>query len=117
MPEPVYIVIYHGIFLYIGICGGYICFRLIIVIIAYEKLHCVLWEQLFEFPVQLRCQRLVVSNNKSRFFEVGNNMCNSKCLARAGNAEEYLMLEVLNYPFGQFIYRLRLVSFGSEAGL
>src|SRR5208282_1277957 len=117
MPESVYVIIDHGIFFYIGICGRDISFRLVIIIVAYEKLHCVLRKQLFEFTVQLRCQRLIVSYNKSRFVEIGNNMRNSKGLARAGNAEEDLMLEVLNYPFGQIIYSLRLVSLGSEAGL
>ena len=51
--------------LYVGVCGGEVGFGLIIVVVADEVFHGVVWEILLEFGAELSCQGLVVAHHQS----------------------------------------------------
>src|SRR5208283_4553618 len=117
MPQPVYVVIYQGILIYISVRGRDICFRLVVVIVTHEELHRIVREELFEFPIELCCKSLIVCDNKGRFIKVGNYMRNTKSLSGTCDAKQHLMADPFNNSIDQLINCLWLVSFGSKGAL
>jgi len=60
--EPVDLVVDGGILLDIEVLGGDIRFRLIVVVVGNKVLHRILGEELFELPIQLGGESLVVAD-------------------------------------------------------
>ena len=72
--------------------------------------HCVIRKELFEFPIQLRSQRLIMCNNQCRLVHLLNNIRHGKCLTRSSNAKQRLTLVSFFEAFDQLFNCLRLVA-------
>ena len=87
-----------------------ICFRLIIVVVGDKIFHCVIRKELFEFPIQLRSQRLIMCNNQCRLVHLLNDIRHGKCLTRSSNSKQRLTLVSFFETFDQLSNYLRLVA-------
>ncbi len=69
------------IFLYVGVGGRKIGFRLVIVVIGYKILHSIGREEALEFSVQLGCESLVVAQDQGGTLELLDDIRHRECLA------------------------------------
>jgi len=112
MPHLVDLLIDRGILLDIGIRLRDICFRLVIVVVTYEIFNCIVWEKVFELPVELGSQGLIRGNNKGGPLASCHRVCYGKRLSRACYAKQYLMSEPLLHPFRKGVNSMPLITFG-----
>ena len=112
MAQFVDIVVDGRIFLDVGVRGGHIGFRLVVVVITDEILHSVLREKFAELVVELGGQRLVGGQHQRRTAATGNDIGHGEGLAGAGHAQQYLFRHT-GFQIGhQGIDGLRLVTCG-----
>ena len=74
-----------GVFFDIGVRGGDISFRLIIIIIADEKLDGILRKEFFELAVKLGSQGLVMGDDQGRLLNLFNYVGHGEGLPRTGH--------------------------------
>ena len=76
----------------IGITGGNIGFRLIVVVIADEEFDRILREELLKLAVELGSQGLVVGDDQRRFLDLLNDIRHGEGLPGSGHSQENLVL-------------------------
>ena len=104
MAQPIQLAVHIGILFNISIRGRDIGFRLIIIVIADEKLHRVVGEKLPKFRAKLGGQRFIVGQHQGRSLHLLDDIGHSEGFARAGDAQLHSL--------GQFGDSLRLVAGG-----
>ena len=112
MAQFVDIVVDGRIFLDVGVRGGHIGFRLVVVVITDEILHSVLREKFAELVVELGGQRLVGGQHQRRASAAGNDIGHGEGLAGAGHAQQDLFRNTGFQVGHQGIDGLRLVACG-----
>ena len=90
MTEHIYLVVYHRILFDIHILSGDIRLGLIVVVVGHEVLHRVVREEGAELGAQLCRQSLVMCEDEGGTVQVGNHVCHSEGLSRAGNTKQGL---------------------------
>ena len=58
--KPVYLLVYHQVFLDIFVSRWYISLGLVIIVVGNEIMNRIIWEKTLEFRVQLCCKSLIV---------------------------------------------------------
>ena len=97
----------------IGVGGGDIGFRLIVIVVGDEILHRIVGEKLPELTAQLGRQGLIMGQHQRRPVDLGDDVGHGKGLAGTGNALEHLLPLPCQHPFGQGFNGLRLVAGGA----
>ncbi len=92
MAQTVDLVVDRGVLFYIGVAGGHICLRLVIVVIADKIVHCVMGEELPELTAQLRGQCFVMGQNQGGLLHGLHHFGHGIRLAGTGHAKEGLVL-------------------------
>ncbi len=100
----------------IGVGRRDVGFRLIIVVIADEKLNRILRKEFFELAVKLSGQSLVVGDDQRGFLNPLDHIGHGEGLTGAGHAEKSLMGDALENSLAQLFNGLRLISLGLELG-
>ena len=111
------LVVDGGVLLDEGVRGGNVGLRLIVIIIRNEVTHGVVREKLPELCRQLGRQSLVVGDDQRRAVHVFDDVGHGEGLARAGDAQKYLMLHALFQAVRQRLDGLRLVARGRVIGV
>ena len=91
-PQLVELVVDRGFLLDVNVAGGNVGFGLVIVVIRYEVLDRVVREEGLELVIELRRQRLVVGQDQRRPVHLLDDLGHGERLARAGDAEQHLVL-------------------------
>ena len=112
MAQPIQLAVHIGILFNISIRGRDIGFRLIIIVIADEKLHRVVGEKLPKFRAKLGGQRFIVGQHQGRSLHLLDDIGHSEGFARAGDAQQRLLRQAQLHSLGQFGDSLRLVAGG-----
>ena len=108
--QLVYLLVDGKVFFYVGVGGGQIRLRLVIVVVRNIVFHGVLGEEALHLLVELGGKRLVVAQHKGRFPRVGNDVCHGEGLARPGNAQQNLCFIAVLDALREAGYGLRLVA-------
>ena len=90
VPQPVDLVVDQRFLLDVGVGGGDVGFRLVIVIVADEVLHRVPGEEVPELLVKLGGQRLVVAQDQSGPIDPLDNLGHGEGLPRPGDSQQHL---------------------------
>jgi len=77
----------------IGIGGGDVSLRLVIIVIGDKVLHGIVREELAELRTELRRQYLVVGDDKCRALQLLDDVGHREGLARARDAQKDLVLQ------------------------
>ena len=109
-PELIDLVVDHGVLGNIGIAGGNIGLRLIVIIIGDKVFHGVLGKELLHLSVELPGQCLVVGNDQRRPVQGLDDIGHGEGLTGAGDAQKGLKLVALPESVHQFPDGLGLVS-------
>ena len=99
-----------------GVGADDVGFGLVVVVVGDEIFDGVVGEEFLEFAVELRGQGLVVGKDQGRPLHLRDDVGHGKGLARAGDAEEDLMLVAAPQPFGQFGNGAGLIAGGLIGG-
>ena len=110
VPQPVDLVVDGAVLLDVGIRGGQVCLRLVIVVVADEILDGVVGHELLELVAQLRGQRLVVGHHQRRPAVLGDHVGHGESLARAGHPQQGLAAVALLEAGHQRVDRLGLIA-------
>jgi hypothetical protein len=105
------------ILLDIGVGTRDVGLGLVIVVIGDEIFDCVLREEAFELAIELRRERLVRSEDEGRALRRLNHLRHGEGLARAGDAEQHLVLLQRIGRSHQLGNGVRLVAFRLQLGL
>ncbi len=100
----------RAVFLDEQITLGHIGLGLVIVVVADEILHRVLWKKLAELAVELRGQRFVGRKHNSGPPHAGDHIGHGVGLARAGHAQQSLVAQTVAQPLGQLRNRRGLIT-------
>ena len=104
------LVINGGIFLNIGVRGGHIGLRLVIIIIADKIFYGIFRKKFLHLPIKLCRQRFVVGNDQSRLVQCLNDIGHGKGLTGTGNSKQRLKLIALPEALHKFGNGLGLVT-------
>jgi hypothetical protein len=85
---------------------------LVVVVETDEVFNGVVWEELAQFGAQLRCQRLVVADDKRRSVPLGDDIGDGEGFARTCHANQRLKAIPPPQPFHKLLNGFRLVTFG-----
>ena len=85
------LVIYREILFDVGIGGWKICLWLIVIVVRHEILNRILWKEVLELAIELRRQRLVVTQNDCRAVKLSDNICHRKGLTRTRHTHKGIM--------------------------
>src|SRR5205807_4712800 len=102
------------VLLYIGVAGGDVGLRLVVVVVADEVLHPVVGEELPELVGQLGGQRLVGGDDQGGALHLLDSPGDGGALAAPGDAQEGLEAVAPLDPLGQSRDRAGLVAGGGE---
>jgi hypothetical protein len=105
-----------GVLLDVGIGGGDVRLGLVVVVVGDEVLHRVVGEEGLELAVQLRRQRLVGRHDQRGAVHPLHHTGDGEGLARAGDAEEDVVLLALSQGAHDPLDGLGLVPFGDVIG-
>ena len=100
-----------------GVRGGNVGLRLVVVVVGHEVAHGVVREELLKFARQLGRQRLVVGDHQRGPVGLGDDVGHGEGLARAGDAQQHLVLHALLQPLRQGLDGLGLVAGGRVIGV
>jgi len=100
----------------VGVGARDVGLRLVVVVVADEVLDCVVRKELLELAVELRGQGLVGREHQSRALHCLDHVGHGERLARAGHAEQGLLVVAALEPLDQLGDGLRLVAGRSEIG-
>ena len=104
------------ILLDVGVGGGQIGFRLVVVVVGNEVLDRVVREELAHLPVELRRQGLVRREDDGRPLYRLDHSRDAVGLAASGHPQQGLVGKAVVQTFGEFADRLRLVARRLEIG-
>ena len=104
------LVVYCAVLFNEGIRVRNIRLGLIIVVVRDEILHGVIREKLAKLRAQLRRKGLIVRQNERRAVELFDNARHGEGLARAGDAEQNLLIESVFDAAHERLYGLRLIA-------
>ena len=116
MAQLFYLLIDGAVLLNVGIGGGDVGFRLVVVVVAHKVFHRILREELLELAAQLRRQRFIVGKYQRGPVDALDDIGHGEGFAAAGHALQRLHPVAGFYAFYQGIYGLRLVAGGLERG-
>ena len=116
MAQTVDLIIDGRVLLNIGIAGGNIRLRLIIIIVADKVLNRAVGKEGAELAAQLRRQCLIVRDDQGGPLHFFDHRGHRKGLARAGHAKQGLRPQPLVKPLRQSLNRLRLIALGLILG-
>ncbi len=91
-PQLVELIVDRRFLLDVNVARGNVGFGLVVVVIGDEILDRVVREERLELVIELRRQRLVVRQDQRRAVQVLDDLGHREGLARAGNAQQYLVL-------------------------
>ena len=114
--QPVDLLVDGGVLLDEGVRVGDVGLRLIVVVVGDEILHRVVGEELPELGAQLGGQRLVVGQHQGGALDLLDDLGHGEGLARAGDAQEGLLVQTHLNAVGQHLNGLRLVAGGRILG-
>ena len=86
------LVIDGGILLDIGVRGGHIGLRLVVIVVAYEIPHVIVRKKSLELAGKLCRQRLVVGDDQGRLLHLLDDLCDGIGLARSRRPQKHLRL-------------------------
>ena len=109
-PQPLDLIVSAGILFDERVGARNVGLRLVIIEVADEIFDGVVGEKTLELGVKLRGQRLVVRNDQRGPVDVFDDIGHGKRLARAGDAQQGLVLGAGQKAGGQLFNRLRLVA-------
>ena len=110
--HPVNLVVDGGVLLDIGIRGGDVGLRLIIVVVADKVFHPAVREESLQLGAQLGGQGLVVRDHQRRHLHLLDHRGHREGLSAAGDAQQDLILHFLPHSPGQRFNRFRLIPGG-----
>ena len=110
MPETLYILIDLRLFLYVCVANRHIRFRLIVVIVRNEVVHCALRKEFAILRGELSGKRLIMCDNERRLAPFCDNVRHCKSFTASRDAKERLVALLLRKPFHECINSRRLVS-------
>ena len=93
---------------------GNVGFRLVVIVVADEILHCVAGEELFELLIELTGQRFVMDQHQCGLLHLRDHIGHGEGLAGPGDTEQRLVLPASCNPGYQLIDGLALISAGLE---
>ena len=111
-PQPLDLLVHARILLDERVGARDVGLRLVIIEVADEIFDGVVREKALELGVKLRGERLVVRNDQRGLVHVLDDVGHGEGLARAGHAEQRLVLRAGQNALGQLRNRLRLVAGG-----
>ena len=114
--QTVYFVVDGTVLLDVGVGGGDVGLRLIVIVVRNEVLHRILGEKLPELGAQLGSQRFIVGQHQCGPVHLGDDVGHGEGLAAAGHAQQSLGLVPPQDALGQFVDGLGLVAGGLIAG-
>ena len=112
MAQLVDLVVDGGVLLDVGVRLGDVGLGLVVVVVGDEILHRVMGEKLPEFGAQLGGQGLVVGQHQGGAVHPGDDICHGEGLARAGDAQQGLLLHAGLHAPHQLFDGLGLVPGG-----
>ena len=112
--EPVDLLVDGGGFLNVGIAGGDVSLRLVIIIIGNEVLHRRIGEEPLELGAELGRQRLVVGQHQRGLLDPFDDLGHGVGLAGARDAQQHLELVAPQDALAQLLDGLRLIALGGE---
>ena len=111
-PQPVDLLVDGGILFNEGVCVGDIGLRLVVVVVGDEVLHRVVGKELPELGTQLGGQGLVVGQHKGGPLDLFDDLGHGEGLARAGDAQQRLLVQPHLQSAGEGLDGLRLIPAG-----
>ena len=106
----VYFIIYRCVFFNINVLAGYICLRLIIIVIRNKVFDRIFGKQRFEFRAKLCRKRFIVGKYKCGLVYVCDYVRHREGFAGAGHAHERLFRISAQHSFGKSLYRFGLIA-------
>ena len=104
------LVIDAQVLFYIGVGGGEVGLRLIVIVVRDEVFHRVLGEEGLELAVELRRQGFVVAQDQRRPLEVLDDVRHREGLSGTGHAQQADVPDVILQRLGNLTYGFRLVA-------
>ena len=101
-----------GVLLDVGIRGGDVGLRLIVVVVGDEVLHPAVREEGLQLRAELGGQGLVVGNDQGGLLHLLDYRSHGEGLAGAGNAQQHLLLQTPLHALGQGGDGFRLIAAG-----
>ena len=114
MPQPVDIVVDQGLLLDVGVGGGDVRFRLVVVVVADEVLHRVFGEEIPELLVELGGQRLVVAQDQGGPIDPLDDLGHGEGLAGPGDSQQHLAAPAFPNAPDQLLDGPTLIPAGRE---
>ena len=114
--EPVDLLVHRGGLFDIGVAGGDVGLRLIVIIIGNEVLHRRVREEALELGAELGRQGLVVGQDQRGLLNLLDDLGHGVGFAGAGDAQQDLELVAPEDAFAELFYGLGLVALGREGG-
>ena len=115
-PHAVDLVVDGGFLLDVRVGRRHVGLGLVVVVVADEVLDGVVREEAPELLVELRGQRLVVGHHQRRAVHPGDDLGHREGLARAGDAEQHLVLIAALEAVDELVDGARLVAAQVEVG-
>ena len=115
-PHLLDVLVDRGVLLDVGVGGGDVGFRLVVVVIGDEIFHRVVREKFLHLAVQLRRQSLVRGQHQRRTLHGGDNVSDGKGFARPRNSQQGLMRQTVVQAGDERVDGLGLVAGGLETG-
>ena len=110
------LIVHRGHLFNVGVRGGDIGLRLVIVVIGDEILHRAVREKCLQLPAQLGGQGLVMGDDQGRPLHPLDHLGHGEGLAAARHSQQYLEPVPPLNPFGQGVDGLGLIPLGGEGG-
>src|SRR5438445_10798007 len=109
MPQPLDLLVYGRVFLYVGVGRGDVGLGLVVVVVANEVLDGVVREALLDFVGELRAQGLVGSYHQGRSLDPFGHVSDRERLPRPRGTQEGNVLLTSGNGADELFYRLRLI--------
>ena len=91
VPHPIDRIVDRGVLGNVGVGGGDVGLRLVVIVVADEVLHRVLGEEALELAIELGRQGLVVDHDQRGLLDALDHVRERKCLAGTGHAQQHLV--------------------------
>ena len=103
-------IIYRSVFLDKGIRRWHVGFRLVVIVVRDEILDRIVGEKLFELPIKLCGQGLIVRHDNRWALDLLDHMGHGEGFSRASDTQKRLRGKPSLNPLNQLFNRLRLVA-------
>ena len=115
--ELLYLVVDGGVLGDVGVGGGHVGFRLVVVVVGHKIFYRVLRKKFLELAVELAGQGLIVGYDQGGLVKLCNHVGHGESLAAAGNAQQSLELVAFLKALDQLGYGCGLVACGFVFGM